>query len=200
MRWRRTIRSERTGSIGQEPGGRPRGLVQRRADGVVDQPVRAPLARCPRPAGIPPGPSSTGRAFRPSRGVTRRARALAHTLTSRCDDPGRGGQRVTIRCTHGQCESSASSSVQSRHSKQPRPSDLGCWCAPRGIRTPNRQIRSQRRPVPARPPSPFASRLPSPAAMPPGRVGHPSPSVPRRVVAIWSQVRALLPDLASGYD
>jgi hypothetical protein len=32
--------------------------------------------------------------------------------------------------------------TQSKQNKQPRPLDLGLWCAPRGIRTPNRQIRS----------------------------------------------------------
>jgi RNA polymerase sigma factor (sigma-70 family) len=44
-------------------------------------------------------------------------------------------------------------------SKQPKAADLGASCAPRGIRTPNRQIRSQPSPVPARPPAPSASLL-----------------------------------------
>jgi hypothetical protein len=39
-------------------------------------------------------------------------------------------------------ESLTASLTQSKRNKQPRPSDLGLWCAPRGIRTPNRQIRS----------------------------------------------------------
>jgi hypothetical protein len=35
----------------------------------------------------PDGPGDTGRAFRPPRSGTRRARALPHPLTSACDDP-----------------------------------------------------------------------------------------------------------------
>jgi hypothetical protein len=41
----------------------------------------------------------------------------------------------------------------------PRPLTSGFGSAPRGIRTPNRQIRSQPSPVPARPPAPSVSPL-----------------------------------------
>jgi hypothetical protein len=70
--------------------------------------------------------------------------------------------------------------------------------APRGIRTPT--ARSVASVGPSLPVLLFPSRprLPSPAAMPAGRVGHPSLRVPRRLVATWSQLRAPLPDLASG--
>jgi hypothetical protein len=48
---------------------------------------------------------------------------------------------------------------QSDQQPHNRPLSCGSGGAPRGIRTPNRQIRSQPSPIPARPPGPFASPL-----------------------------------------
>jgi hypothetical protein len=74
-----------------------------------------------------------------------------------------------------------------------RAAELRVWCAPRGIRTPNRQIRSQPTPMPSRPPGPFAS----PLVQVNGHIAEPSrasvPACPawlsRNVVAVSAQRR-----------
>jgi hypothetical protein len=72
------------------------------------------------------------------------------------------------------------------------PLTSGFGGAPRGIRTPNRQIRSQPSSVPARPPAPFGSQLLLVNGCAEGRIGHLSPPVTRAMVAIWSQCRAIV--------
>jgi hypothetical protein len=66
---------------------------------------------------------------------------------------------------------------QSDQQPHNRPLSCGSGGAPRGIRTPNRQIRSQPSPIPARPPGPSAS----PLVLANGRITGPNrPSVPAR--------------------
>jgi hypothetical protein len=62
----------------------------------------------------------------------------------------------------------------------------------------NRQIRSQPSPVPARPPLPSHPRRSWSTGMSLVEVGHPSPPVLCRMVAMWSQFRPMAPDTASG--
>jgi hypothetical protein len=98
---------------------------------------------------------STAKASTPPRLVpTPSSRAALRARSSRrrysMGDPGRGqgwslidgraGLHQADTLTRGATNNGTRPKASKANS--PGPSDLGCWCAPRGIRTPNRQIRS----------------------------------------------------------
>ena len=78
------------------------------------------------------------------------------------------------------------------HDSAPMIGPLSCWLVARreGLEPPTARSVAIVRASPPVFPIPFGPRLPSSATMPMVRVGHPSPPVPRRMAAIWSQFRA----------